>query len=240
MRVMFVIGITGNFGTGKTTVSQMLAELGAVPINADELGHELLQPGTETHGEILAAFGKSILKPNWEIDPDMVDKLFFPHTEPYHEGLAEFFRRKSILKPNWEIDRKKLGKLVFNDNKALARLNRITHPRIYEIVRQKIEEYRQAGTGVVVLEAALFIEAGWQPLVDQLWVTTAPEATIVKRLKSSRGLSEEQVLTRLRAQMPQEEKAKQADVVVNTDCSMDELRARVTELWHRLPAETDS
>ena len=200
---MFVIGITGNFGTGKTTVSRMLAELGAVLINADELGHELLQPDDQAYGKIVAAFGKS------------------------------------ILSTNGEIDRSKLGKLVFDDNAALARLNKITHPKIYEIVRQKIEEYRQAGTRVVVLEAALLIEAGWMPLLNQLWVTTAPEATIVRRLKSSRGLSEEQVLARLRTQMPQEEKARQADIVINTDCSLDELRARITELWHRLPAGTD-
>jgi len=196
---MLVIGITGNFGTGKTTVSQMLAELGAVAINADELGHELLQHDTQTYREIVAAFDKS------------------------------------ILKPDGEIDRNNLGKLVFEDNSALARLNQITHPRIYEIVKKKIDGYRQAGTGIVVIEAALLLEAGWMPLLDQLWVTTAPEATIVKRLKSSRGLSEEQVLTRLRAQMPQEEKAKQADVVIDTDCSLDEIRARVTKLWRRLP-----
>jgi dephospho-CoA kinase len=199
---MLVIGITGNFGTGKTTVSQMLAELGAVLINADELGHEVLQPDTQAYKEVLAAFGKS------------------------------------ILKPNDEVDRNKLGKLVFDDNTALARLNQITHPRIYEIAKQRIEEYRQAGTRVVVFEAALLIEAGWMSLVDQLWVTTAPESTIVKRLKSSRGLSEKQVLARLHTQMPQEEKAKQADAVIDTDCSMDELRARVTELWRRLPGGT--
>jgi len=197
---MFVIGITGNFGTGKTTVAHMLVELSAALINADELGHEVLQPDSQVYNEIVAAFGKS------------------------------------ILKSNREIDRKKLGKLVFADASALNRLNQIMHPRIYEIAKQKIEEYRQAGAKVVVLEAALFIEAGWQPLVDQLWVVTAPEATIGRRLKSSRGLSEEQVLARLRAQMPQKEKAKQADVVIDTDCSIDELRARVTKLWHRLPA----
>ena len=200
---MFVIGITGNFGTGKTTISNMLAELGAVMINADEMGHEVLQPDTQVYKELLAAFGKS------------------------------------ILSPKGEIDRSKLGKLVFDDNIALARLNQITHPRIREIVRQKIEEYRQAGASVVVLEAALLIEAKWIPLADQLWVTIAPEATIVKRLRSSRGLSEEQIVTRLRTQMPQEEKARQADVVIDTDCSMDELRARVTELWHRLPVGTE-
>jgi len=200
---MLVIGITGNFGTGKTTVSNMLAELGAVTINADELGHEVLQPDTQVYKEVLASFGKS------------------------------------ILSPKGEIDRSKLSKLVFDDNTALARLNQITHPRIHEIVRQKIEEYRQAGASVVVLEAALFIEASWMPLADQLWVTITSKATIVKRLRSSRGLSEEQILTRLHAQMPQEEKARQADVVIDTDCSMDDLRARVTELWHKLPVVTE-
>jgi dephospho-CoA kinase len=200
---MLVIGLTGNLGTGKTEVAQILAELGAVVINADELGHELLQLSTRAYTEIVAAFGKSILK---------------------HNG---------------EIDRKKLGQLVFDDPAALNKLNRITHPRIYEIVRQKIGEYRQSGAGVVVLEAALLIEAGWKPLLDQVWVTTAPEATILERLKKARGLSQEQILARLKAQMPQKEKMKQTDLVINTDCPIDELRARITELWHGLPAVKD-
>jgi dephospho-CoA kinase len=195
---MLVIGLTGNFGTGKTTVSQILAELGAVIIDADKLGHELLQPDAETYGEIVAAFGKS------------------------------------ILKPNGEIDRNKLGKLVFADAAALNRLNRILHSRIYEIAERKVEEYRKADTRIVVLEAALLIEAGWMPFVDQVWVTTAPEATIVRRIKSQRGLKEEQILARLQAQMSSKEKAKRADVVIDTDCSLDELRKRVTELWHNI------
>ncbi len=198
---MLVIGLTGNFGTGKTTVSQILAELGAAIIDADKLGHELLRPATESYGEIVTAFGKS------------------------------------VLKSNGEIDRNKLGKLVFTDTAALNRLNRIMHPRIYEIVKRKIEEYLQAGTQIVVVEAALLIEADWTSLVDlvdQVWVTTAPEATIVRRLKGQRGLEEEQILARLQAQMPAEEKAKRADVVINTDCPFDELRKKVTELWHNL------
>jgi dephospho-CoA kinase len=180
-------------------VSQILAELGAVIIDADKLGHELLRPDAETYGEIVAAFG-----------------------EP-------------ILKSNREIDRNKLGKLVFADAVALNRLNRIMHPQICEIVKRKIEEYRRADTKIVVLEAALLIEGvGLMPLVDQVWATTAPETTIVRRLKNQRGLKEEQILARLQAQMPAEEKAKRADVVINTDCPLNELRKKVTELWHNL------
>jgi dephospho-CoA kinase len=199
---MLVIGLTGNFGTGKTTVSQMLAELGATIIDADKLGHELLQPDTETYGEIVAALGNT------------------------------------ILKPNGEIDRNKLGKLVFADAAALSKLNRIIHPRIYELAKQRIEEFRKSDAKVIVLEATLLIEeADWTPLVDlvdQVWATTAPEATIVKRLKSQRGLKEEQILARLQAQMSPEEKAKRADVVIDTDCHLDELRTKVTDLWHNL------
>jgi dephospho-CoA kinase len=197
---MLIIGLTGNLGTGKTKVAQTLAELGAVIINADELGHELLQPRTQTYMEIIDTFGKS------------------------------------ILGRSGEVDRKKLGRIVFADTEALNKLNRIMHPRLYNIVSHKIDEYHQSGTAVVVLEAALLLEAGWRPLSDQVWVTVAPERVVAERLRKARGLSEEQFLARLRTQMPQKEKAKLADVVIDTDCSMNELRARVTGFWQKLPA----
>ena len=195
---MLVIGLTGNFGSGKTTVSGMLAELGAVVINADNLGHELFQPDTQTYREVVAAFGKE------------------------------------ILKPDGEIDRHRLGQLVFVNAKALSQLNQIMHPRLYEITRDKIEQYRKQGADVVVLEAALLIEANWIPLVDQLWITVASEATVLERLKTHRGFDEEQVLARLQSQMKSEEKAKQADVIIYTDCPLGELKKRVAELWHKL------
>jgi dephospho-CoA kinase len=194
---MLVIGVTGNFGTGKTTVCQIMAGLGATVINTDALGHELLQPGSQTYNELVAAFGDG------------------------------------ILTANKKIDRGKLADLAFQNGNNQARLSNIMHPQMYQIVQGMIEQYRQGGDKTVVLEAALLIEAGWKPLVDQVWVTVAPETVIVDRLKNQRGFDEEQILARLHTQMPSAEKVKQADVVINTDCSREDLKAKVTELWQK-------
>ncbi len=195
---MVVIGLTGNIGTGKTTVSQILAKLGALIIDADKLGHKLLHPQTQTWHEIVFAFGRN------------------------------------ILKPNGEIDRHKLAQIVFSNPEALTELNQIMHPRMYQIAKEKIEDGRRQGAKVIVLEAPLLIEAGWMPLVNQLWVTTAPKTVIMKRLKSQKGLDEAQILARLNSQLPQKEKIKQAHVVIDTNCDLSELEAKVTELWRKV------
>ena len=192
---MLVIGLTGNIGTGKTTVSGILADLGATTIDADKLGHELLQSDSQVYQEVVAAFGES------------------------------------VLNPKREIDRRKLARLVFNDPAALDRLNQTMHPRMYDMARDKIEQCRKQRVNVV-LEVILLIEAGWTTLVDQVWVTVAPEAVVVERLKAQRGLSEAQILARLRSQMPSDEKVKRADVVIDTDCPLPDLKARVSDLWH--------
>jgi len=192
---MKVIGLTGGIGSGKSTVAGFLAELGAVVINADKVGHEAFEPDTELWREVVAAFGSQ------------------------------------ILTPNGDIDRKKLGDIVFEDHDSLARLNQIMHPRMYDIVKAQIEEYRRQGVGVVVLEAPLLLEAGWTSLVDEVWVIVAPESTVLRRLQEKIGLSEGQALARIRSQLPSQERVKHADVVIDTDCSLDEVRARVEELW---------
>jgi len=196
--IMKVIGLTGGIGSGKSTVSRFLKELGAVIIDADKVGHEAFKPDTEAWREVVAAFGRQ------------------------------------ILTPSGEIDRNKLGEIVFANPEALARLNEIMHPRIYAWVKALIEGYRQMGVEVVVLEAPLLREAGWTSSVDEVWVTVAPESTVLRRLKKKLGLSESESLARIRSQLPSKERIKQADVVIDTDCSLDELKAKVEELWYKL------
>jgi len=195
---MKVIGLTGGIGSGKSTISQYLAELGAVVVDADKVGHEVFQPGMPAWDDVVAAFGKE------------------------------------VVGENGEIDRKKLGAVVFNNPEALSRLNRIVHPRAYDLVKSRLEEYRQQGVDVVVLEVILLIEAGWAHLADEIWVTVVSEDAVVKRLKQQRGLSREEVLARIHSQTPPEERAKHADVVINNDGDTGDLKAKVQELWEKI------
>src|SRR3989304_6153339 len=76
-----VIGLTGGIGSGKSTVSQFLAELGAVILDADKVGHEAFKPDTELWHEVVAAFGRGILKPSDEIDRNKLSEIVFSHSE---------------------------------------------------------------------------------------------------------------------------------------------------------------
>ena len=195
---MKVIGLTGGIGSGKSTVSRFLAELGAVLIDADKVGHEAFEPHTEIWREVVAAFGRQ------------------------------------ILTPAGDIDRAKLGELVFGNSESLAHLNRIMHPRIYDMVKARIEECRRQGVNVVVLEAPLLLEASWVPSVDEVWVVITSEATVLKRLQERAGLAEPESLARIRSQISNEERVKHASVVINNDSSLTDLKVRVNEIWQRL------
>jgi len=195
-----VIGLTGGIGSGKSTVSQCLAELGAVILDADKVGHEAFKPNTEAWREVVAAFGKQ------------------------------------IIAPSGDVDRKKLGEIVFSQPDSLSRLNQIMHPRMYDMVKAQIEGYRRQGVDVVVLEAAILIEANWASLVDEVWVTVAREAAVLERLRQQRGLAEEQTLARIQSQLSAEERVKHADMIINNDGDLDEVKAKVEKLWERLHA----
>ena len=192
---MFVIGLTGGIGTGKTQVSKFLQSRGATVINADLVGHEAYLPHTETWREVVAAFGQGIL------DDDE------------------------------RIDRRKLGAIVFSDPAHLQRLNSIVHPRIYAMIQDRIESHKLNGVDVVVVEAALLIEAKWTPLADEVWVVTAPQEQVLSRL-TGRGMSREQALARVESQMPQDERVTHADVVIENASGIYDLESSIAETWN--------
>ena len=160
--------------------------------------------------------GHEVLK-----QPDVREKL-----------VGEF--GNEILGADGNIDRFRLGKIVFNDSAALARLNGITHPAIDTVIESRVEKCRAEGVGVVVLEAAALLDAGrgWQ--ADEIWVTVAPEDVVLKRLADRVGYSGEETRARIRSQISSEARIRQADVVIDTDCTLEELRDRVEAEWRKL------
>ncbi len=160
-------------------------------------------------------------------------RAYEPHTEIWEEVVKAF--GQDLVGPNEEIDRRKLGGIVFGDPQALARLNQIMHPRMYKMMEAEIKDLQRNGTRVIVLEAAILIEANWTPLVNQIWVTYAPEPVVMQRLVNRNNLTEEQALARIRSQMSPDERVKHGQVVINTDCTFDQVREQVTKAWEQLP-----
>jgi dephospho-CoA kinase len=156
-------------------------------------------------------------------------EVYLPGTDGHREVVEAF--GEDVLQPNGEVDRRALGGKVFGNPEAMAQLNAIAWPRIRQKLEDGIEEQRQLGTGVVVLDAAVLIEAGWTDAADEVWVVTAPEGDVVSRLQARNNLTEEQVRARMASQMSSEERVKHADVVVANDGDLQGLQSNIEKLW---------
>ena len=164
------------------------------------------------------------------IDADRAGhEAYLPNTETYDKLVAEF--GDDILRTDGAIDRKKLGARIFAEPEARERLNAIVHPRMYTMIDERIQRLREQGATAVVLDAAILIEAGWQSLVDEVWVVAASEEMVVQRIGQRNGLPAEQVRQRIRAQITSEERARHAAVVIDNSRGLDELSAQVQEVW---------
>jgi len=181
--------------------------------------------GKSTVARFLAGLGARV------IDVDRVGHRVLARNHRVRQRLVETFG-EDILHGNM-IDRSRLGRLVFADKRARKRLNGIIHPVMFEAVKRRVEKYRREGAEVVVLDAPLLLEAGWDRFVDEVWVTVASPETVNQRAKKRSGLSGAEVRARVRAQIPREEQAERGHVVIDTDCPLEELKEKVESLWRR-------
>jgi len=198
--VTVVIGLTGGIASGKSVVSQMLAEHGALVIDADKVGHEAYAPGSGCYEAVVEAFGRD------------------------------------IVAADGSIDRRALGGKVFGDAGQRKRLEGIVWPWMRSTMEGRLAKLRSEGVPVVVLEAAVLIEADWIPLVDQVWAVVTPPGIARERIMSRNGLTAEQADARIAAQLTNTERERLAQVVIENSGSMEELRRRVDEAWRRLGA----
>ena len=196
---MKTIGLTGGIGSGKSTVSNILATLGASIIDADRVGHEIYLPGKAAWKQVTDTFGREI--------------------------VAE----------DQTIDRKKLGAIVFGSPDALARLNAIVHPIMFEEIRQRIQARRAEGfTLPVVVEAAILIEANWLPLADTVWVVETDKDAAIRRVAEQRGMSTADAEARIANQLSNAERRKHAQVVIRNNGSLQALEQQIQQAWDQL------
>lgn len=195
-----VIGLTGGIASGKSLVSQMLAEHGALVIDADKVGHEAYRKDGGCYQAVVDAFG-----------PD-------------------------VVAADGEIDRKALGGKVFGDPAQRRRLEGIVWPWMKATMAERMAKIRAEGTPVIVLEAAVLIEADWIDITDQVWVVVVAPELARQRVVERNGLTPEQADARIAAQLTNDERIRHAQVVIENSGTIDELRAKVDAAWEQLMA----
>lgn len=179
-------------------------------------------------GKILARLGARV------IDADAVARRLTAPGTPLLRRIIETFGPR-FLNPDGSLNRRELAQLVFTDAEARQKLNHLTHPEILKAIEEEIRAARQR-PGVLVVEAPLLLETGLDRLVDEVWVVTAPEETLLARLQA-RGLSPDGARRLLQAQWPQEEKIKHAHRIIDNSGSLTALETQVIKMWTMLRPE---
>jgi len=195
---MRVFGLTGNIGSGKSTVAGMLRASGIPVLDADRISREVTAPGGRAYGAVVETFGREIV---------------------LDDGT---------------IDRKRLGEIVFADPRSRERLEAITHPAIFEAMKEAISGFEREGHRVVVVEATLIHESGRKGLFEAVISVTCDRETAISRLAARGGMTRRQAEARLRAQMDSERKADASDYVIDNSGSLDDTRRQVVALIEAL------
>jgi phosphopantetheine adenylyltransferase/dephospho-CoA kinase len=167
------------------------------------------------------------------IDADILGhRTYDPGTETFNAVVRAF--GDELVAPDGTIDRKVLGGKVFGKPEELKRLTDIVWPGIRRLAEQELARLAESGARVALLEAAVMFEAGWEDLVDEVWVAVVEPDIAVQRLAVRNGLDEAAARARIASQLSNEERIARANVVIQNNGSMDELAARIADAWKEL------
>jgi len=210
---MLKIGLTGGIASGKTVVGEMFVALGAHLVQADRIAHSLMQPGEAVYNEVVRHFGGGILNPDMTVNRAKLAELAFgPANAPEGQRASR-----------------------------IEELNRIVHPVVLRSQDEWMDETgRQDPHAVAIVEAALILEAGAGKRFDKLIVVTCnaeQRATrFAARQKIDLEAARKEVARRMAAQLPDEEKIKAADFVIDNSGALENTRTQVHDVWGRLQA----
>ena len=165
------------------------------------------------------------------IDADVIAREIVEPGKPAYSEIVETFGER-VLNPDRTLNRKALGDIVFCDREELGKLNRITHPRIRQRIREEIA--RAGENELVVVDIALLIEMGFRDEVDSVIVVWADEERQIERMLRRNGLTREEALLRLSCQIPVKEKLGYADYVIENNGDIESAVARAREVFMAL------
>jgi dephospho-CoA kinase len=202
-----VLGILGGLAGGKSTVAGLLAGRGAAVIDADRIGHQVIER-PEVRAALRSAFGEQILDKSGRIERRLLARAAFGSPQRGPQSGPQ----------------------------GVDVLNGIVHPPILEEIRRRVEEIKRLKEApLIVLDAALLVETGLdKELCEKLLYVDAPEDVRRRRARDERGIEPEQFEQRARAQASPEEKRKLADYVVTNHGSLEELDEQIGRLWTTL------
>ena len=199
-----IVGITGGIACGKTTVSDLLAEKGAIPINADEIGHQLLKADSPVIKELTAAFGQDILDASGDVSRKKLGAIVF-------KDKAARERLNSILHP-----------LIIQRSRAQARQRVAEDPTCVVLLDAPL-----------LIEAGAYDTVDLIVVVTAS-PETQLQRTLARSVAQGRPLTETEAQARVDSQMPVSEKVKYADVVIENEGTLEDLHRQVDALWERL------
>ncbi len=167
------------------------------------------------------------------IDADVLGhRTYDPGTDTFAAVVKAF--GDDLVAADGSIDRRVLGGKVFGKPDELKRLTDIVWPGIRKLASESLSEFEAAGNATVVLEAAVMFEAGWEDLVDDIWVVVVEPDQAVKRLAERNGLDETAARARIDSQLSNAERVSRADVVITNNGSLEELETAIQSAWDEL------
>jgi dephospho-CoA kinase len=205
------VGLTGGIAAGKSVVGDMFKALGAHVIQADGIAHQLMQPGQAVYEEVVKEFGREILNPDGTVSrPKLAEAAF--------------------------------GSTAEGSKSRIEELNRIVHPAVIRAQDEWMENVgRRHPDAVAIVEAALILEAGAAKRFDRLVVVTCRPEQRALRWANRHGIdletARQEVTRRMAAQLPDDEKIKVADFVIDNSGSLDQTRTRVDVVFEKLAKE---
>ena len=211
---MLKVGLTGGIASGKSVVGEMFAARGVHVIQADHIAHSLMQPGQPVYDEVVAHFSTAILDPDGTVNRARLAEAAF-------------------------------GSPSENTPSRIEELNRIIHPAVIRRQEEWMEEVgRQSPDAIAMVEAALILEAGAGKRFDRLVVVTCrPEQRFerwARRVNVDLEMARREVVRRMAAQLPDEEKVKVAHFVIDNSGSLDETQRQVQKVYEALKPDASA